>query len=134
MSRYTGLTKGLIIKTPFIDLILQGRKTWELRSTQAKFRGPIALIEKGSGKVVGVASLIDSKGPLTDAEMGANHHNHAVSPERLQLPDLQKYRYAWVLSDAKRLARPVPYTHAKGAVIWVTLDSMVSSAVVAAAG
>lgn len=133
MNNYTGLSRGLIIKAPFIDWIVEGRKRWELRSSQTKQRGPIALIEKGSGTVVAVARLVDSLGPLSSAEMLANQHNHAVTPERLALPDLAKYRHAWVLADVKRLARPVAYRHKNGAVIWVALESGEIAAVLAAA-
>ena len=30
-----------------------------------------------------------------------------------------KKNYAWPLSDAKRLEKPVPYKHPQGAVKWV---------------
>jgi hypothetical protein len=39
---------GLVIDKPWIDLILDGKKTWEMRSTLTKKRGKIALIRKGS--------------------------------------------------------------------------------------
>lgn len=134
MSNYAGLSKGLIIKAPFIDWIMAGRKTWELRSKHTQVRGPIALIKQGTGTVVAVARLIESKGPLTDADMAGNFQNHAVAPDRLLLPEVQKYRFAWVLSDVKQLGRPVPYIHRSGAVIWAALDDAAAGAVVSAAG
>jgi hypothetical protein len=33
--------------------------------------------------------------------------------------------YAWVVKNAHRLERPVPYLHPPGAVIWVRLDAAV---------
>lgn len=134
MTIYTGLSKGLIIKAPFIDWILSGRKTWELRSSHTKQRGPIALILQGSGTVVGIARMVDSIGPLTDADMEGNFDRHAVAPERMKLPEVAKYRHAWVLSDVKRLARPVPYNHPNGAVKWVTLDPKVALSAIQGAG
>jgi hypothetical protein len=41
--------KGLIVKSPWIELILEGKKTWEIRGSNTKIRGPIALIKSGSG-------------------------------------------------------------------------------------
>lgn len=134
MTHYAGLSKGLIIKSPFIDRIMEGQKTWELRSKHTQMRGAIALIKQGTGTVVAVARLMASRGPLTDADMAANGHYHGVTPDRLALPEVQKYRYAWILSDVKRLARPVPYTHRSGAVIWAALDEGVAGAVIDAAG
>ncbi len=131
MSRYAALSKGLIIKAPFVNWIVEGRKTWELRSSHTQVRGPIALIQQGTGTVVAVAHLIDSVGPLSDEVMTANFQKHAVTPDRQNLPELRKYRHAWVLAEVKRLRRPVPYVHPIGAVKWVSLAPAVIQSVVA---
>lgn len=81
---------------------------------------------------MGFARLVDSKGPFTDAELTANSGRHAVSPERLRLPDLQKYRHAWVMEHATRLKVPVRYEHPKGAVIWINLGENTSRQIEAA--
>lgn len=122
LSSESPITRGLIIKQPFIDRILAGTKTWELRSAATKQRGPIALIEQGTGMVVGIAELVDSLGPLTAIDMQANGDKHGVSPDRLASGAVDKYRHAWVLRAARRLHRPVPYQHKSGAVIWAALD------------
>lgn len=57
--------RGLRIRGPWIDLILSGGKTWEIRGSATRVRGLIALIESGSGTVVGVAELTGRVGPLT---------------------------------------------------------------------
>ena len=51
--------KGLIIREPWIGMILAGRKTWEMRSRQTPYRGRIGLIRKGTGMVVGIAEIVD---------------------------------------------------------------------------
>jgi hypothetical protein len=121
--------KGLIIDSPHIDNILTGRKCWEMRSKATQQRGTIALIRKGSGTVIGVADLIDSRGPLSQGEMLATQNYHLITPERLAMPAVSKWRHAWVLKNAKALNRPVAYSHPKGAVIWVNLDDQVARAV-----
>jgi hypothetical protein len=118
--------KGLIIDSPHIDNILSGRKTWEMRTTATKHRGPMALIKKGSGLVVGIADLIDSKGPLGTDELMKTEALHLISPERLKSSEVAKYKYAWVLQNPRRLATPISYVHPAGAVIWVNLDGGVS--------
>ena len=87
MTHYTGLSKGLIIKAPFMDWILSGRKPWELRSSHSKQRGPIALILQGSGTLVGVARLIDSIDPRrrTAREPGVAKLCLAREPERMHV-------------------------------------------------
>ena len=52
--------KGLIIKAPWIDYILSGKKTWEIRGCNTKIRGEIALIQSGTGKIYGTVELVDS--------------------------------------------------------------------------
>lgn len=121
--------EALIIRQPFIGKVLSGVKTWEMRSTRATKRGLIGLIEKGSGKVVGVANLIDSLGPLAEAEMLANMDRHCIPPDRLSSGETSKWRHAWVLQGARPLRTPIAYTHRSGAVIWVRLDDSIAAAV-----
>jgi hypothetical protein len=51
--------KALIISEPWIDYILEGTKTWEMRSSGVSHRGWFGLIKKGTGAVHGVARLVD---------------------------------------------------------------------------
>ena len=53
--------KALIIKKPWIDNILDGKKTWEIRGSKTNIRGQIELIQSGSGLVVGSCEIIDRK-------------------------------------------------------------------------
>jgi hypothetical protein len=107
--------KGLIIKRPWIDLILDGVKGWEIRGSNTNVRGEIALIESGTKTVVGVAELVGSR-PLALEEYLASEAFHCIrSQGDLPYPKT----YAWVLTSPRRLAQPVPYAHPQGAVIWV---------------
>jgi hypothetical protein len=126
--------KGLIIDTPHIDRILAGEKIWEMRSSQTKVRGTIALIRKGSGQIVGLADLMDSLGPFTPDQMLENQLKHRISNERLADPKVAKWNNAWVMSNVARLTRPVPYRHPSGAVIWVNLEEATKDAAMQAAG
>lgn len=118
-------TKGLIIKSPYIEKILSGAKTWEMRSSATQVRGPIALIKKGSGQVVGVANLVDVKGPLSLQDRLETIDKHHISPEQLETGETEKWHTAWVLENARPLITPVHYQHPNGAVIWVNLDRQV---------
>ena len=53
--------QGLIIRQPYIDMILDGRKTWEMRSKRCNRRGQIALIQQGTKTVVGVADVVTQR-------------------------------------------------------------------------
>lgn len=126
-SRRRGLARtdsmrGILIGQPYIGMILDGRKTWEMRSRRWRLRGQIALIQLGTKTVVGVANLVDCIGPLTDDQRLATVNLHCVEPKAWLDPEMAKYRIAWVLSDVKRLTTPVPYPHPSGAQTPVILD------------
>lgn len=75
------IKRGLVIAQPWITKILNGEKTWEMRSSNTSVRGPVALIEKGSGTIVGIATIEDSIGPLTFDEIFDHEDKHRVGPE-----------------------------------------------------
>lgn len=111
--------KGLVIDDPWVSLIVSGEKTWEMRSRETSVRGRIALIRKGSGTVIGLADLIDCIGPLDSIAWRAHADKHRIPAENEELA--ARWNVAWVLERAVRLAKPVPYKHPFGAVIWVNL-------------
>lgn len=120
----TKISRGLVIRQPWVDHILRGEKRWELRSRSTTIRGPIALIQSGTGLVVGTASLDDVLGPLLPGQFErATEKGHVVGTE-LQAVAYPKL-YAWVLSGARPLPHPLPYDHPQGAVIWVRLSDAV---------
>ena len=57
--------RGLIIGTPYIDWILAGKKTWEIRGSAVNFREKIGLIRSGSGLVLATCDLVDVVHPVT---------------------------------------------------------------------
>lgn len=122
------MQSGLIIREPWISKILSGEKTWEMRSTPARKRERIALIRKGSGLVVGTARLIDSGPPLTRENYMDYCDKHAIPASTLDEVIKNKWVHPWVLADARRLAKPVPYRHG-GGVTFVTLEQSVLDAI-----
>lgn len=117
------ISKALIIADPWIGYILDGSKTWEMRSSGASHRGWFGLIRKGTGAVYGVARLIDVGAPLSSAEMIATFDRHRIPEVLIRSGEVAKWNTPWKLADIRRLARPVPYTHKSGAVTWVELDA-----------
>ena len=123
-TRTTGsglITRGLIIRDEPIEKILNGLKTWEMRSTNTKIREKIALIKKGTKAIYGVAEIVESRGPLTRSEMNESISLHRITADRMDDPEVSKYKHAWVLEGVQRLKRPIPYQHT-GGVTFVSLD------------
>jgi hypothetical protein len=111
---------GVVIKPPWIDLILQGKKTWEIRGTHTSTRGRIALIKSRSGRIFGTCRVVDCIGPLSLEQLRANGDKHQIPMEMLvELP--YPKTYAWVLSEVNPFRDPIVYKHPSGAVIWVRL-------------
>jgi hypothetical protein len=114
------IIKGLIIKDPWINLILDGVKTWEIRGSATNIRGVIALIQSGTKMVYGTVELYNSI-LLNREEYELNQAKHKV-PLDIRLPYLKVY--AWEFRNAKRYYKPKPYIHPQGAVIWVNLNNI----------
>lgn len=115
-----GLDRGLVIRQPHIGNILDGRKSWEMRSTRTKIRGRIALIEAGTGLVVGEAEITRvQKAPTSYRARHFTRCFHRIPED--QYAKMDKWCWAWVLSQVCRFDEPIPYKHHQGAVIWVKL-------------
>ncbi|OMF37453.1 hypothetical protein BK133_05195 [Paenibacillus sp. FSL H8-0548] len=109
--------KGLIIKSPWIEKILAGEKVWEIRGSNTKIRGTIALIKSGSGMIYGTVVLIKSFQVTDEAyNQGGKHHCIPGNYE-----NRYKKRYVWELSSPQLYDKPIPFKHPQGAVIWVNL-------------
>lgn len=115
--------KGLIIKQPWIDKILSGEKTWEIRGSNTNVRGIVKIIKSGSGKIYGEAELLDSL-PLSENDYNTNREKHMVQMDYGML--WYSKPHAWILGNVKMYDEPIPYNHPQGAVIWVNLKELES--------
>lgn len=112
------IKKALIVKQPWLELILAGRKTWEMRSRKTQIRGRVGLIESGSGLIVGEVDIVDSLESLTEMEFKLNWGKHRIMGAH---DWMSMWTFPWVLENAERYKIPRHYDHPQGAVIWVNL-------------
>lgn len=117
--------KGLISKSPHIENILSGKKVWEIRGSNTKIRGEIALIKSGTSTVVGKCELVDVIGPISTDTLEKNIEKHCVQTYQFDQV-FGKYRkmYAWVLDKVITFQKPLLYKHPQGAIIWVNLENL----------
>jgi len=113
--------KALSMKQPVPELILQGKKTIELRKWNTKFRGEFYLhasnslfenwVEKFNfnkeqltkGALVGKAEILEVKPYMTIEQFKADRDKHLVNnPEKLPM-------YGFILKNKQRLENPIPY-------------------------
>ena len=118
------------IRAPFVDWILEGKKTWEIRSVATNIRGTVGLIKSKSLTVVGTCEIVDVVGPLTMALIRKNAQSKLNETPRACEDCVGLY--AWVLGNVRRLVEPVKYKHPSGAVVWVKLDARKAAEVLAA--
>lgn len=111
--------KALSFRQPWAELILQGRKTMDLRTYAREYRGPLAIhvaqeIERAAcrqhgldpdalptGGVVGTVELVDIV-RLDEAEYAARSAEH-LGGRRYRSP-----MYGWVLRNPQRLPQMIP--------------------------
>lgn len=121
------INSALIIREPWIGLILSGKKTWEMRSLPTKKRGKDRLDTKGHRSCGRHCRLVDCLPPL-DIDVYMDHFDrHQIPEHMLEAVEEKRWVYPWVISDARALRTPVPYAHRSGAVRFVNLDPGVSA-------
>lgn len=111
--------KALSFRQPWAELVLQGRKTLDLRTYGTNYRGPLAIhasktVERKRceefgldartlpiGGIVGFVDLVDEQ-PLTESEYEARTEEHLAG---------RRYRdslHGWELANPRRLQEIVP--------------------------
>lgn len=86
--------RALIIRSPYVEAILDGKKTWEIRGSRTSVRGPVGLIRSRSGKVFGMCDVVDCVGPLTSEQFRKNARKAGMKPSEAVLGYYNK-TYAW---------------------------------------
>ena len=106
------LNRALVLRRKWIDQILSGERTIDIRGRRSRVTGLVYLCEAKTGKVRGVVKVAESR-PLTVQE---EHDNFRV------LADLG-YAQPWgkPLSEATRLAEPwvIPAAARRGCPQWI---------------
>lgn len=121
--------RALMVREPYVSLILTHRKTWELRATATKLRGRIGLIRSGSGLIVGECEIVDVLGPLTLRKLHDTPFISAAERDEIAREDKPPYvardgrskTFAWVVDNPIVYDEPIPYRHPSGAIIFVDL-------------
>lgn len=119
--------RGLIVREEYIRLILSGRKRWEIRRTNTRVRGLVALVSRGM--LYGFVEIVDSF-PVDVEELKERADMHGVEPGFVERYAAGRRRlYVWVVERPLRLPRPVPVRYARGAQVWaqISLGEVVSS-------
>ncbi len=108
----------LTIRQPWLNMILSGWKTWEIRSCNTKYRDHLHLAQSGGGgQIIGRCKIIAS------FEVTKTYLHKHVDKHRIKNLNSITYSrpYVWVLRQPIRYEKPFVYSHPLGAVVWVRL-------------
>ena len=118
--------KCLSVSQPYADLIVQGKKTIELRTWNTKFRGEFLVhapfkIKKDAckrlgidetklrtGVIIGKAEIYDVKVYNLVSELKVDYKKHFAAEEFL------RHKYGFLLKKPKELRMPIPYKGSLG--------------------
>ena len=107
---------ALVVKKRWLDIILPGEKTWEIRPSRTSHRGWVFFAQsKATGQLLGRARLVDCL-ELSADEFEEHVHLHRVD----KFADVPYKRvFAWMLERPERFEKPFAFDHRPGAVVWV---------------
>ena len=108
---------GLIVKQPFADLIIDGKKQWELRSRpipKNKIGSEVLLLSKGS--ILGRITLKKDLGSVNLQRLYETTHLHHSELDTL---DKTFVTHVWEIRVTKKFDHPKKYAHPNGARVWV---------------
>lgn len=117
--------KGLLIGNEkekygneWLNLILSGEKTGEVRGTKTTIRGTIALVESGTNLILGMVDIVD-----VISVFDAKHWEELKYVHRVAIPFSKlKYSctYVWLLENPVKFDTPVACENRKpGQVVWI---------------
>lgn len=108
------------VRQPYAGYIVEGKKTWELRTYPTAVRGRVGVVS--GGKLLGMVDIVGSRGPLTDEELEWHQDRHLADPAFLQQYRRGRPLYAWELANAQKFTQPVEIATKPGQQTWVRMD------------
>ena len=108
----------LVVKNPWLDMILDGQKDWEIRGEQCTKRGIIHLALSGAkGSICGRVQVVGCR-KLAREDFKRHFRRHRVdSISKVKYANL----FAWEFAAPMLYDTPLRYKHPQGAVKWVRL-------------
>lgn len=97
----------------WVNLILSGKKTWEIRTRNIHIREKIALGNTKTKCYVGYATIVDSI-EMTIREIFKHNNKHQANDFIEQYAKGKETLFIWVLKDIKVEHEPKAYSYSTG--------------------
>ncbi len=114
-------TKCLKIDDKWVNLILSGKKIWEIRRNNTKIRERVALGNTKTRRHVGYARIVDSI-EISVKELKKHNDKHRANEFIDKYAKERKTLYVWVLDDIEVTSDPKPYSYSTGS--WCKLENI----------
>uniref|UniRef100_A0A7C6E0Y1 ASCH domain-containing protein n=1 Tax=Thermus tengchongensis TaxID=1214928 RepID=A0A7C6E0Y1_9DEIN len=111
---------GLIVREPYASLIVEGKKTWEIRKRKTRHRGPLGIVS--GGYLIGQADVVGVEGPFRVEELLPHQDKHLAEEAFLKAYAGDEPLFAWVLENAFRYEKPFYVPRRPGRVMFVDLS------------
>ena len=114
-------THAIVLYEKWLQLILQGTKTWEIRKQNTHKRERIALAASGTSKLFGDVHLIDCI-QVTHEDFASHLDKHCVpDSDKESYIHPSKTIYAWHVTRPRIYSTPVPFKQKRGQIVWIDL-------------
>lgn len=113
---------GLIVKQPWANLIVQGKKKMEVRGCRTKKQNEnVAIIESGMNRILGDVRILGCiELDKQSFEELREQHLIDLSYEEVLVSFGYKKLYGWLLGEMNEIAEPIVcHSRKVGQVIWV---------------
>ncbi|MDM7324310.1 MAG: ASCH domain-containing protein [Thermus sp.] len=114
--------RGLIVREPYASLIVDGKKTWEIRKHKTRHRGPLGII--AHGYLIGQTDVVGVEGPFTVEELLAHQEKHLAEESFLRAYAQGQPLYAWILERSLRYPHPLFVPKKAGRIMFVDLSEV----------
>ncbi len=89
----------------YAELIVTGKKTWEIRKNNTRFRGRLGVIDANCN-LLGTVELYKVLGPFTAEEIGSRREHCSTFYRLKKYSKGKRCLYAWILRNPKKYTKP----------------------------
>lgn len=112
--------RDLIVRKPYADWIVEGRKIWEIRRSRTQVRREVLIIS--GGKAIEKADLVEVVGPFTLEKLAEHSDKHLVDYEFLKDYSRGKPLHTWAFLKAEKFENPIEVKLKRGVQVWAKVD------------
>ena len=113
--------RGLIIHKHWLELTLDGKKSFEIRTKNSKSCERFGLICAGTGEVWGEARLLFARKETREKALTLGGKCYTKALQEFINTQLKgrPHVYIWYFDNIVRYDKPKPYKHPQGAQTWI---------------